>query len=47
MKANIFYSSLGYVLKALWKLLLLTLYTIGKTGETLFGFIGRLAEKGL
>ena len=44
-KGKIFFSAIGYILKALWKLLLLAIYATAKVVETFAGFIAKLTEK--
>ncbi|MFC5044102.1 hypothetical protein [Aquimarina hainanensis] len=44
-KGHILFSSLGYILKAIWKLLLLGLYATAKILETLAGFCSKLLDK--
>lgn len=44
-KGQILISSIGYLLKAVWKLLLLTLYAAAKITEALVGFLVKLLDK--
>ena len=44
-KGHLLISSLGYIIKALWKLLLLALYALAKIAEVIAGFCSKLTEK--
>ncbi|MCK8479051.1 hypothetical protein [Psychroserpens algicola] len=44
-KGSAFVSAIKYLLKGLWKLLLLCLYAVAKIVEVLSGFVAKMTDK--
>ncbi|WP_299223842.1 hypothetical protein [uncultured Psychroserpens sp.] len=44
-KGSVFVSAIKYLLKGLWKLLLLCLYAVAKIVEVLSGFVAKMTDK--